>query len=79
MSQAKDNFEENLKRLEEIVTALESPDVSLEKGMELFKEGMKLSRACREKLASAKHELEIWRDGEARELALDESESDEDL
>ena len=54
------SFEENMKRLEEIVQALEDPEISLEKGMELYKEGAKCSRLCREKLDKARHELEVW-------------------
>lgn len=68
MEVKEETFEANLKRLEEIVAALEAPDVPLERGMELFKEGMKLSRVCRERLAKARQELEVWREGEIREL-----------
>ncbi len=54
------SFEDNMKRLEEIVKALEDPEISLEKGMALYKEGAQCSRLCREKLDKARHELEIW-------------------
>ncbi len=58
-------FEEKMKRLEEIVSALESPDVSLEEGLALYREGALCSRFCREKLEKARHELQIWQNGEA--------------
>lgn len=61
-------FEEKMKRLQEIVAALESPDLSLEEGMALYREGAQCSRFCREKLEKARHELEIWQNGEARPL-----------
>ncbi|MBD5608328.1 MAG: exodeoxyribonuclease VII small subunit [Desulfovibrio sp.] len=55
-----DQFEERMKRLEEIVALLESPEITLEKSMELYREGKECSRVCREKLENAKRELEIW-------------------
>lgn len=58
-------FEDKLKRLQEIVAALESPNISLEEGMALYKEGAECSRFCREKLEKARHELEIWQNNEA--------------
>lgn len=43
-------FEEAMKRLEEIVAALENNQVSLEKSVDLFQEGIKLSKICNDKL-----------------------------
>lgn len=43
-------FEEAMKRLEEIVAALEKNQVSLEKSVDLFQEGIKLSKICNDKL-----------------------------
>lgn len=47
-------FEELLKELEEIVTALESGNLTLEDSIEKYKRGMELSALCKEKLLSAK-------------------------
>lgn len=58
-------FEESMKRLEEIVSALENPELPLEEAMSLYKEGTQCSRFCREKLENARHELEIWQNGSA--------------
>ena len=44
------SFEEAMKRLEEIVAALENNQVSLEKSVDLFQEGIKLSKICNDKL-----------------------------
>ena len=55
-------FEKNLKRLEEIVTKLESPDLTLAEGLQLYKEGAECSRFCRQELENARHELEIWQE-----------------
>ena len=43
-------FEEVMKKLEEIVAALENNQVSLEKSVDLFQEGIKLSKICNDKL-----------------------------
>lgn len=52
-------FEECLKRLEEIVDRLEKGDLTLEKSLELFEEGMRLSTSCRQELESAEGKVEI--------------------
>lgn len=41
-----DNFEDKLARLEEITNALENNDVGLEDSIQLFEEGVKLSKEC---------------------------------
>ena len=40
-------FEENMTRLEEIVTRLEKGDVPLSQSLSLFEEGTRLAAACR--------------------------------
>ena len=50
-------FEEALKKLETIVTAMESEDLPLETLLAKYEEGTRLARACQEKLAEA--ELKI--------------------
>lgn len=39
-------FEEKIKALEEIVTELDSDDVSLEKSLELYQRGVNLAKDC---------------------------------
>ena len=46
-----------LARLQEIVALLEEGSLPLEEGLALYKEGMGLSRACREQLEHARHEI----------------------
>jgi exodeoxyribonuclease VII small subunit len=53
------DFESAIKRLEEIVSQLESGDLQLEKSLELFEEGIKLSRFCHSKLDEAERKVEI--------------------
>lgn len=51
------NFEEAITRLESIVLQLEEGSISLEDSVEVFKEGMELTRYCRDKLDKAELEL----------------------
>ena len=77
------NFETSLEELERIVRELERGDLPLEKSLELFEQGVKLSRACQERLNEAERRIEILtRDnqGRANVSAFEpEGESDEDL
>ena len=52
-------FEECLDRLEKIVGELEKGDVSLDRALELFDEGMKLSGSCRKELEEAEGKVEV--------------------
>jgi len=40
------NFEDKLARLEEITTSLENSEIGLEDSIQLFEEGVKLSKEC---------------------------------
>jgi len=53
----KNNFEQDLSRLEEISRILEEDNVELEKAILLFEEGVKLSKTCLKTLKQA--ELKI--------------------
>lgn len=53
----KQTFEQSLKRLEAIVGALENGDVPLDKAIELYEEGIELSRFCGEKLKETELKL----------------------
>jgi len=52
-------FEEALKELEEIVNRLEQGEIPLEQALQLFEQGVKLSRACHTKLDEAQKRVEI--------------------
>ena len=61
------NFETSLEELERIVRELERGDLPLEKSLELFEQGVKLSRACQERLNEAERRIEILtRDNQGR-------------
>ncbi|WNQ09389.1 exodeoxyribonuclease VII small subunit [Paenibacillus aurantius] len=53
------SFEAAMEKLEEIVSLLESGDVELEKAIELFQEGMKLSHLCGQKLELVERKIEM--------------------
>jgi exodeoxyribonuclease VII small subunit len=73
----KDNFEENLERLEEISNLLESEEIGLDDSIELFEEGIRLSKACISKLKNA--ELKITElKGELSEVTADDEDDLED-
>jgi exodeoxyribonuclease VII small subunit len=66
-------FEESLQRLETIVTELEKGEVPLDRALELFDEGMKLSGSCRKELEEAEGKVEILlkRNGKLQPEAFD--------
>lgn len=47
------NFNQALKRLEEIVSKLEESAIDLEEGLKLLEEGVKLHKLCKDKLTEA--------------------------
>ena len=52
-------FEDALKKLETIVSDLESADLSLDASLAKYEEGVKLVRFCQRKLGEAKNKIEI--------------------
>lgn len=61
------SFESSLEALEQIVRQLEDGDLPLEKSLELFEQGIRLSRECQERLGQAERRIEILlRDSQGR-------------
>lgn len=52
------SFEEAMKQLEEIVEKLETGEVPLEKAIQYYQEGMKLSKLCSEKLGNVENQMQ---------------------
>jgi exodeoxyribonuclease VII small subunit len=75
MAEQELTFEQSVKRLSEIVTALEKGDLPLEDSLKLFEEGVKLSRASQDKLDTAQKRVEellgFERDGRPRTQSFD--------
>lgn len=61
------SFEASLEALEQIVHELESGDLPLERSLELFEDGIRLSRQCQERLNQAERRIEVLlRDNQGR-------------
>jgi exodeoxyribonuclease VII small subunit len=60
----KENFEDALKRLEEIVRELEKGEIGIEEALKLFEEGTSLSKLCAKKLSNVEKRVEILKKGE---------------
>ena len=56
MSEVK--FEKAMTRLESIVEELERGDLNIDKSLEIFEEGIKMSRVCSKKLNEAEAKIE---------------------
>jgi exodeoxyribonuclease VII small subunit len=53
------NFEAGLQQLEAIVKEMEGGDLPLERALELFEKGIKLSEQCRKQLEAAETRVEM--------------------
>ncbi len=74
MSKKELNFEESMKRLEQIVSVLELGEAPLEESLKLFQEGTDLVRRCQNLLDNAKLQVKkiaISEDGEPVEEDFD--------
>lgn len=66
-------FEQAMSRLEEIIAALENNQISLEKSVDLFQEGIKLSKICSDKLAGIEDKVaKILVNGKLEDLKIEE-------
>ncbi|WP_202076722.1 exodeoxyribonuclease VII small subunit [Caldalkalibacillus salinus] len=76
VGQTEKSFEEEMAQLEHIVQQLETGEVPLEKAIELFQEGMSLSKNCHQKLEKVEKQVHVLleEDGQLtkRELKLEE-------
>ena len=75
MNETNSTFEANLKRLEQIVRAMERGDVALDESLKLFQEGTELVRACGKMLDEAELQVKTimaGANGEPVEEAFDD-------
>lgn len=68
------NFEDAMARLKDIVNLLEKEDISLDKAMELYKEGCELAKNLQEYINNAKQVVEIY----SKELLQENTNGDVD-
>jgi exodeoxyribonuclease VII small subunit len=72
------SFEASLEALEQIVRELEDGDLPLEKSLELFEQGIRLSRECQERLGQAERRIEVLlRDNQGRPMVTSFNTEDE--
>ena len=61
-------FEKAMTRLESIVEELERGDLNIDKSLEIFEEGIKMSRVCSKKLNEAEAKIEKLSKGKKGDL-----------
>lgn len=77
-------FEKAMNRLEHIVEELEKGELDIDKSLEIFEEGIKMSRVCTKKLNEAEQKIEKLTQNKKGELvaelfpAGDEVDADDD-
>ena len=65
------NYNDSMKRIEEIVTALEAGGISLDETLKMFEEGAKLLKECQQELEQAETKI----DGIRLDDSADDTES----
>ena len=71
-------LEDAMKRLDEVVRALDGDGRELEDALKLYEEGVRLVRICHEKLSEAERKVKVLKlsaEGEMTEADFDNSES----
>jgi len=70
-----ERFEDQLAKLEEIVTKLEDESVGLEQALDLFEGGMELARSCRMRLEEVEQRVtQLLEDEDDEEAAEEDAE-----
>ena len=64
-------FEKAIQRLEKIVDDLEKGEMDIDKSLEIFEEGIKMSRVCSKKLNEAEAKIEKLTKGQKGELVTE--------
>ena len=70
---SQENFEDEMKKLEEIVVQLENGNLNLDESVNKFEEGMKIAKKCNNILNEAEKKITILleKDGELKEEEFD--------
>ena len=68
------NFEAALEQLEELVTAMEAGELSLEESLQAFEKGIKLTRECQTALKNAEQKVQVLinENGDTEELEFED-------
>lgn len=65
------NYEEALKQLEKITESMQNNDLPLEEALAAYQQGQELVQYCQQKLAEVEQKLQVFDNGELKELKLD--------
>ena len=65
------NLEKSLQQLEDIVQQLEEGDIPLEKALQQFEKGVKISRDCQQALDSAEQRVKVLIENELQDFEAD--------
>lgn len=68
------NFEETLDRLETLVNRLEEGNLPLEESLELFGEGIKLTKQCSKLLEQAENQINLLLEDDNGQVVIREEE-----
>ena len=73
MTESKElNFENSMKRLNEIVEKIEAGELSLDESLKLYEEGVRLSQGCMKRLEHAQQKIEMLMRSSSGELETQE-------
>ena len=70
------NFEKALENLEQLVSSMESGELSLEDSLQAFEKGIKLTRECQAALKKAEQKVQVLinENGDTEELEFEDDE-----
>lgn len=75
---AKKTFEQTMEELEQVVRKLENGDIPLEESLDLFEQGIKLTKSCQTMLDNAEKKVSMLVSGENGEMEKQDFAADED-
>ena len=78
MAEKKLSFEENIEKLEEILSKLEDEKLSLDMSVKLYEEGMKLVSTCNRELEDVERKIKILTRGDDGQI-VEASITEDDL
>jgi exodeoxyribonuclease VII small subunit len=73
-----ESFEKNIERLDAIVRQLEDADLPLEKALQIYEEGMKLSEVCQKQLQEAEGRIQVLMKRAGGKIVAEPFEQEED-
>ena len=69
------SFEESITKLESITNKLEAGNIPLEEALDLFQEGIELSKFCEKKLTEVEQKIEILKNCDINESDISDKKS----